>query len=200
MADAFTDAVVQSMLDQLDTLVTHLSLHSGFPGAAGANELSGGSPAYARKAVTYAAASGRSKALSGNLVFDVPAATVAWLGKWTALTGGTFRGFAPLGGSGYLEFQVDVAGDKIISEGHGLSDDDKIVFFGGTVPGGLTEGTTYFVVTGTSDDFQVAATQGGAAINLTSDGDADVVVSQIVEEVFASQGQYTLTGHTISID
>jgi len=71
---------------------THISLHTGDPGETGANEVSGGSPAYARKAATWAAASGGSKALSSALTFDVPAGTtVTHVGLHNHLTttGGT---------------------------------------------------------------------------------------------------------------
>lgn len=73
--------------------ITHASLHSAFPATA-ANEITGGSPAYARKAVTFEAAAGTE--LAGSLdvsnapVFDVPGGvTVAAVGYWTALSGGT---------------------------------------------------------------------------------------------------------------
>ena len=64
--------------------VTQASLHSADPGQNGANEISGGSPAYARKAVTFGAAASGSITQSGtDPVFDVPAgATVAFVGYW----------------------------------------------------------------------------------------------------------------------
>lgn len=73
--------------------MAYLSLHSGDPGATGANnELTGGTPAYARKAATFAAANAASRALSGDVTFDVPAgSTVAYVGIWTAVAG-TYMG------------------------------------------------------------------------------------------------------------
>lgn len=73
--------------------ITHASLHTGFP-ATGANEVTGGTPAYARKAITFEAAAGTELAGSIDVtaapVFDVPAGTtVAAVGYWTALTAGT---------------------------------------------------------------------------------------------------------------
>ena len=52
--------------------------------------------------------------------------------------------------------------------GHGLSDTDKVVFHtnGGTAPTNLTSGNTYFVVGVSGDDFQLALTSGGAAIDV----------------------------------
>ncbi len=82
------------MLDQLGTQAGFASLHSANPGSTGAGELPGGSPAYARKALTWAAASAGSKALSNTPTFDVPASTtVAFVGLWTAATGGTYLGY-----------------------------------------------------------------------------------------------------------
>lgn len=79
-------------VDAIAALALRMALHSGDPGAANAadNELSGGSPAYARKAVAYGAAAAGSAAQSGDVVFDVPAgATVSWISLWN--TAGTVR-------------------------------------------------------------------------------------------------------------
>jgi hypothetical protein len=71
----------------------YASLHTGDPGTTGANEVTGGSPAYARKAVTWAAASGGNVITSASVTFDVPAGTtIRDMGLWSALTGGTFYG------------------------------------------------------------------------------------------------------------
>lgn len=69
----------------------YAALHSGAPGADGAaNELTGGSPAYARKAVTMATPSGGVRAIEAAVTFDVPAGvTVAHASLWTAATGGS---------------------------------------------------------------------------------------------------------------
>lgn len=95
-----TTAAKNSMLDQLGTIVTFLSLHSADPGATGTSELTGGSPAYARKAASWSAASASSKALSASPTFDVPAgATVAYVGYWSAASAGTFYGSRALSAS-----------------------------------------------------------------------------------------------------
>ena len=84
----FVAAAKNTMLDALT--VDRLSLHSGDPGSAGtANEISGGSPAYARKACTYDAARGALRRLNASVTFDVPAsASVQYVGKWD-YNGGT---------------------------------------------------------------------------------------------------------------
>lgn len=69
--------------------VSFLSLHSADPGTNGANELTGGSPAYGRQSITWGSASGG--VITGSATFDVPAGvTVAYVGAWTGETGGTF--------------------------------------------------------------------------------------------------------------
>lgn len=73
----------------------YVSLHTADPGDTGASEVSGGSPAYARKSLTLAAASAGETDASNQPVFDVPAATtVAYVGFWDAATAGNFLGSA----------------------------------------------------------------------------------------------------------
>lgn len=82
-------------LDAVGSTYGFASAHSADPGATGtANELTGGSPAYARKAISWAAANAGSKALQATFpVFDVPAgSTVSFIGLWTLATGGTYGG------------------------------------------------------------------------------------------------------------
>lgn len=87
-----TDTVVHAMLDnQLPAGFAGISLHSGDPGNTGANEISGGSPAYARKTVSLIAAASRAKTYSdGAQTFDIPIGTsVAYVGVWIS---GVFKG------------------------------------------------------------------------------------------------------------
>lgn len=79
---AFVAASKNTMLDALT--VDRLSLHSGDPGSAGlSNELTGGTPAYARKTCVFNAAASGERLLNANVTFDVPAgATVAYVGHW----------------------------------------------------------------------------------------------------------------------
>lgn len=94
---SITAATRDAMLNVLDGLATHASLHTGDPGTAGTSEVSGGAPAYARKPITWAAASGGSKTLTATVIFNVPAGTtVTHGGTWTALSGGTFCEGGPL--------------------------------------------------------------------------------------------------------
>lgn len=72
------------------------SLHTADPGAGAspaAGEVTGGSPAYARKPLTWAAASAASKASTSVEVFDVPACTLTHVGYWR---GATYLGCRPI--------------------------------------------------------------------------------------------------------
>ncbi len=83
----FLNAGKHIMLDYLAGEITAISLHSADPSTGGSNELTGGSPAYARETPAFAAASGGEVALSAALEFDIPASsTVAWVGFWAGAT------------------------------------------------------------------------------------------------------------------
>ncbi len=88
-----TVAAKNVMLDALGAVIGYVSLHTGDPGSNGANEVTGGSPAYARKAVTWNAAASGNLDNNANPVFDVPAGTtITHYGLQSASSGGTFYG------------------------------------------------------------------------------------------------------------
>ncbi len=70
----------------------YASLHTADPGATGASEVTGGTPAYARVAITWTAGA-TDGVYTGALAtpFDVPAnTTITHIGLWTAATAGSF--------------------------------------------------------------------------------------------------------------
>lgn len=112
---------LNSLLSSYDTLVSHISLHTADPGTTGASEATGGSPAYARKAVTFAAAASAEMPSGGStLSVDVPAGTYTYLGFWSALSAGTFHGGVllaePLTFSGQGVVTFAVADIKVLAE------------------------------------------------------------------------------------
>ena len=76
------------------TASTYISLHTADPTTTGASEATGGSPAYARKLVTWNAATfsaGIETVTSAvSATFDVPAGTYAFFGIWDAATAGNY--------------------------------------------------------------------------------------------------------------
>jgi hypothetical protein len=103
------------MLDALGAVAVWASLHTADPGTTGTSEVTGGSPAYARKAITWNPASAGDLDNNANPTFDVPAGTtITHLGLWSASSGGTFYGSFDItdetfGGQGtYTTSDVDV--------------------------------------------------------------------------------------------
>lgn len=188
-------SVVNAMLDLLNTHASHSSLHSAYS-ATGASEA-----AVTRQANSWAAAAGKSKSLQATLpsFSNVPAGTYRWHSFYNALTAGTFAGMVPLGGSP-KEFVMDATANTIRSTAHGFVANDKIVFYGGAPPTGLTEGVVYFAITIAANTFQVSATSGGAAIALSGTPGTDCKVSKISELVLSEAGTINITGSTFTLD
>lgn len=68
----------------------YLSLHTGDPGQNGANEVTGGS--YARKAITFDAASSKKCVSSAAIEFEgMPSATVSHVCLWDNSTSGNVK-------------------------------------------------------------------------------------------------------------
>jgi hypothetical protein len=212
--------VALDALDESNTQITHIGIATlvtapptdttpGVSATAAATEATGGSPAYARQAVVWGAAAGSVKANTGALTFDLPAGTYGFFTYWNAATlnGGTqYRGFCPFrGASPKVSFATvdaaDVTANTITSNGHGLVNTDRVIFYnvlGETIPAGITEGGAYFVVGTATDTFQIALTSGGAAVDLTGQG--EIYWEKVVPEVFASQGQITVAIGALTLD
>lgn len=181
----------------------------GTGATAASTEATGGTPAYARVAVTWGAAASGQKSNSGALTFDVPAGTYGFFTFWNASTGNSgteYRGYAVFGGAtpkkgfGTVD-SADVTANTITSNGHGLVNTDRVILFnvvGETIPTGITEGGAYFVVGSATDTFQIALTSGGAAVDLTGQG--EVYFEKVVPEVFAGQGQITAAIAALVLD
>jgi len=89
----YSTAGKNSMLDHLGTEAVFASLHTADPGDTGINEVAGGVPAYARKAITWNPAAAGAMDDSNVPVFDVPAGThVNYVGLWSLVSGGVFYG------------------------------------------------------------------------------------------------------------
>lgn len=65
---------------------------------------------------------------------------------------------------------ADASTDLVTAAAHGLITGDKILITGATPPAGVSAGSYYFVRDVLANTFKVAATSGGAAIDLTTDG------------------------------
>jgi len=204
LTDVCKNAMLDSAVAGAPGTALFLGLHTTL-GSAG-TEVTGGSPAYARKAITWNAAATGSKDITAAVTFDVPTGTtVRAVQLWSLSTAGTSRAWIPAGSTARRAFSViagDLAGNTIQSPGHGLSAGQSVVFWptiGAALPTGLVEDTEYFVIaTGlTTDVFEVSATLGGAAVDITAIGDGDV--QKFTPEVFAGQGTYQVSSYPISL-
>ncbi len=196
-----TDAAKGVALDALFPTGTgtdrcYLSAHTAY-------SATGASLHGTKTAGAWAATSGGSKNVSAAIDISITApVTISWIGAWGGAAGDTFRGMMPNGSTGFNSFQVDLTNNRIYCEGHGWANDQKITFYGGTPPTSLTAGTTYFVtgvVSGDPDYFQVAATAGGAAIDITGQAAAGCGVSNIIEEAYSSNGTHRVSSYTIPL-
>jgi hypothetical protein len=179
--------------------VLYMSAHSAWS-ATGGNELAGGT--YARLAVTWGTPSSNSVALAGTPYnVNAPAgSTCAFVGFWTALTGGTFAGMVPAGNAAGYAFSAPSSTGTLLAPGSAYVANATVCAFptgGSVLPGGLAEGTIYYIKSPSSDSFELSATSGGSAITLTSDGSG--FVQGITPESFGSAGTFTVSSGTWSL-
>lgn len=204
----FSATAINQALNSLDNftgvtptnIIAFASLHTAYS-TTGTNEVTGGSPAYARKAITWNTASSGSKLSSSSPTFDVPGSTtVAYVGLWSLASGGTFAGMGPNGGATQFAFTSLASSDFVTAPGTAYTANQTVVLFAGAgavLPSPLVAGTVYYVTNPSGATFQLAATSGGAVIDLTTDGAG--VIQLVVLESFGSQGTFTLNSDTLTI-
>lgn len=196
---ALTPAGRDLQLVGFRSTITHLGLAN-----LSGTELTGGSPAYARKAVTWAALGGTG--ISDNTAqydFDVggTSGTPVTVGRVLlrgALSGGTDYGWYPVGGMSPFVVTADAATDTFTNYAHGLVNNNQVYFepvSGGSLPTGLTQGTAYLVSNASTNAFQVLS--GLSTLNVTLSGEC--FVQQVIPEVFNSQGQYSFAAGDVDL-
>ena len=97
-------------------------------------EATGGSPAYARQAVTWGTAASGQLTNTNALTFDVPAGTYGYLSYHNASAGNTnnYRGYGPINGTVKGFGTVDSAGvtaNNIQSAAHGYANADRVTVY-----------------------------------------------------------------------
>jgi hypothetical protein len=187
------------------------SLHSTYS-ATGANELTGGSPAYARVGasgggpLSWSSASAGSKALAATpAVFNVPGGSpvpqqVAFVGLWSLQSGGVFGGMGANGGFPAYGFTAATSGNTFTAPGSSYSNGQQVVLWAGqgaTTPGGFTVGTISYVISASGAQFSLSATLAGGAVTVSAAGSG--LVQAIAVEQYAAQGNFTLSQETLSV-
>src|SRR4051812_41810542 len=140
----FTTVVIDGILDDIDAVATHASIHTADPGGTGAHEVTGGS--YVRKALTWPSSSGGIKT-AAPVTFQIPTgSTITHFGLWNAVGGGTFAG-----GQALVEEVVFAVGAPYSLTVSAVTDAPSAVpSVGGTMTGGLVLAST---ADGGSDDY-----------------------------------------------
>lgn len=70
----------------------------------------------------------------------------------------------------FVDGDVNTGTDTITDTAHGLSDGTRVKFSnsGGALPGGITAGTIYYIISATDNTFKISTTFGGSAVDITS--------------------------------
>jgi hypothetical protein len=170
----------------------YVALHTASPGEAGdqtTNEITTAQHgAYARQAI---ARSGAGFSRSGNVISNVaeiafpvgtagtPGAVIAkWFSIGSAVSGaGVLRRFGELLGPGVV-VTADATANTFNATTHGFTAGQavQVRVTDGTMPGGVTSGTTYYVINANANDFQISTTVGGSAVDITSTGNGTIKV------------------------
>ncbi len=83
---------------------------------------------------------------------------------------------------GHLIASVSAGANTLELDQHGFAAGNPVLFraeAGGSLPSPLVEGTTYYAIPVTESTFSVAATDGGAAIDLTTAGSRILVIAPL---------------------
>lgn len=156
----------------------YLALFTAAPSdTGGGTEVSGG--AYARQNLSTALGAQSGGSISNSSQINFPDATANWgdvvgWATFDALTAGNMLLWGWLGTGAEAPGTAAASTDAFTSYAHGFSTGDRVILQapeGGTLPTGVSANTAYWVVNAATDTFQLSATQGGAAINLTADGE-----------------------------
>jgi hypothetical protein len=181
ISDYAENKILDAIFNNVALAVTtpFVSLHTADPGETGASEVAGGS--YARQAGSFGAAASGDVTNDAQIEFtNMPAVGgngVVAFGIFDAVSAGNALWFDWLGNFQWQKFTVqssDLVGNTITAPGHGLSNDQRVVFtaeFGGdTLPTGIVAGTLYWVINAATDTFEISTTQGGAEVDITAVG------------------------------
>jgi hypothetical protein len=166
-----------------------VGLHTGDPGEAGTQTTNEANyTGYARVSINRASGAG-GLTVTNNVITNTSAVTFGIctagtnsITHWSlgvASSGSTkILNKGPVGPITAVYMCTAVAStDTIVAPISGLAVDDRVSFYplegaSNTLPAGITEGTVYFVKTAAGSSITIAATSGGAAIDITTDGSA----------------------------
>jgi hypothetical protein len=102
---------------------------------------------------------------------------------------------------------ASTSAETLTLDDHGFEDDDEVLFRatdGGTLPSPLVASTVYYVKRVSDSTFQVAATAGGVAINLTTAGESFLVSTELpIDDVLEFYSRFVdafLPAHAVPLE
>jgi hypothetical protein len=113
----------------------------------------------------------------GPAVIERPSGSTASVIAATGVTGWTMRDLTIDGGGVFYFYTATSASPCVFTAPGSAYSNGTTVQLTGSVPTGLTAGTTYYVVGASTDTFKLATTSGGTAINSSSTGIGSVSVN-----------------------
>jgi len=173
MNGGLSDYQEQAFLDSI--LTGYVALFSDTPTDTGGTELTTvTAPGYARQAIT-SVRTGSQIANNATISFG-PATTTDWpevkgFKVMDALTNGNCKYHGECINTKTIVV-ADPSTNKLAATAHGLTNGTRVAMRNkdGALPGGVSGSTVYFVVNASTNDFEISATQGGAAVDITSTG------------------------------
>lgn len=84
--------------------------------------------------------------------------------------GGAAIDFTTNGTNVFICVFLDSSTDVFTLAGHGLSNNDRVVFTATSLPATLSNTQPYWIINATANTFQISLTQGGAAVGFTTNG------------------------------
>lgn len=124
-----------------------------------------------------------SNSIANTAAISFPQASGSWgeivgIGVYDASTAGNLVRSAYLASGSYFTFSALASSDVFTAPGHDFVNDDIVVVLdlsGSALPTGVSQGTKYYVISVSGDTFQLSASQGGAAVNITANGAGRIV-------------------------
>lgn len=133
-----------------------------------------------------------SGSIANTAVINFPQASGSWgeiigFGVYDASSAGNLVRKSYLTSGSYFTFSGLASTDIFTAPGHDLVLNDIVVVLdlsGSALPTGLTQGTKYYIINVSGDTFQLSTSQGGSAVNITTNGAGRIV--QIVPQTIGN--------------
>ena len=97
---------------------------------------------------------------------------------------------------------IEMTANTVTKTNHGLLNDTRVMFSGASLPTELIAGVLYFVVTATTNTFQVSKTLGGSVITFAANGSGfynlnpgEMEIDSSVHEEIATRAAYMFLGN-----